>query len=41
MTVPFELESAVDGYSDTHKVLIEKAEVNPNFEDALFAKPGV
>jgi|SRR5450631_214425 hypothetical protein len=38
--VPFVLETAVDGYRETHKMVIEKAEVNPKLNDALFAKPG-
>jgi outer membrane lipoprotein-sorting protein len=37
--VPFVLETAVDGYQ-THKMVIEKVEVNPKLDDALFAKPG-
>jgi hypothetical protein len=40
LTVPFELETAVDGYRDTHKMLIEKAAVNPSLADARFTKPG-
>jgi outer membrane lipoprotein-sorting protein len=37
--IPFVMETAVDGYSDTHKMTIEKAAVNPQLDDALFAKP--
>ena len=37
--IPFVMETAVEGYSDTHKMTIEKAEVNPQLNDALFAKP--
>lgn len=37
--IPFVQETAVDGYSDTHKMVIEKAAVNPRLEDGLFAKP--
>jgi hypothetical protein len=37
--IPFVMETAVDGYSDTHKMTIEKAAVNPHLDDALFAKP--
>jgi len=37
--VPFTLETVVDGYHETHKMLIEKVEVNPKLDDALFAKP--
>lgn len=39
--VPFLLETAVDGYADTHKMIIEKVAVNPKLDDALFAKPQV
>jgi hypothetical protein len=38
--LPFVLETAVDGYADTHKVRIEVGAVNPKFENALFTKPG-
>jgi outer membrane lipoprotein-sorting protein len=41
LMVPFVLETAVDGYRDTHKVMIEKVAVNPKLEDSLFAKPQV
>jgi hypothetical protein len=37
--LPFLLETAVDGYRDTHKMIIEKAEVNPKLADGRFAKP--
>jgi hypothetical protein len=37
--IPFVLETAVDGYADTHKMVIEKATVNPKLDDTLFAKP--
>lgn len=39
VTIPFLLETAVAGYPDTHKMIIEKATVNPKVDDALFAKP--
>ena len=39
LMVPFALETAVDGYRETHKVTIEKVEVNPTLADALFTKP--
>lgn len=29
LVVPFVLESAVEGYPDTHKMFMEKVEVNP------------
>jgi hypothetical protein len=37
--VPFVLETAVDGYPQTHKMLVEKVVVNPKLDDALFTKP--
>lgn len=39
LMVPFELETAVDGYQDTHKMFIDKVTLNPALDDALFAKP--
>jgi hypothetical protein len=39
LQVPHLLETAVEGYNDTHKVLIESVVVNPKLDDALFAKP--
>ena len=41
LMVPFVLETAVEGYRDTHKVVIETVAVNPKLEDALFTKPQV
>ncbi len=37
--VPFLLETAVDGYRDMHKMVIEKVSVNPALNDAAFSKP--
>jgi hypothetical protein len=37
--IPFTVETAVVGYPDTHKMIIEKAAVNPKLDDALFTKP--
>ena len=37
--IPFLLETVVDGYHETHKMIIEKAVVNPKLDDNLFAKP--
>jgi len=39
--IPFLLETAVDGYHENHKMIIEKAVVNPKLDDNLFAKPKV
>lgn len=37
--IPFVLETAVDGYPDTHKMVVEKADINPALSDSLFTKP--
>lgn len=37
--IPFVLETAVEGYTETHKLQIEKATTNPKLDDALFSKP--
>jgi outer membrane lipoprotein-sorting protein len=37
--IPFLLETAVDGYPETHKLLVEKAAVNPSFDAGAFSKP--
>jgi hypothetical protein len=37
--VPFAFETVVDGYPNTHKMVIEKVVVNPKFDNALFTKP--
>jgi hypothetical protein len=37
--VPFLLETTVDGYRDTHKIVIEKVTVNPKLDETLFGKP--
>jgi hypothetical protein len=37
--VPFVLETVVDGYPQTHKVIVEKVAVNPKLGAATFAKP--
>jgi hypothetical protein len=39
LMIPFVLETAVDGYHDTHKVFIEKVTVNAKLDDASFSKP--
>jgi outer membrane lipoprotein-sorting protein len=39
LMIPYVLETAVDGYHETHKVAIEKVEINPKLDDALFTKP--
>jgi hypothetical protein len=37
--IPFLVETTVAGYSDTHKMVVEKASINPKLDDAVFAKP--
>jgi len=37
--VPFVLETAVDGSTDTHRMVIEKVALNPRLADARFTKP--
>jgi hypothetical protein len=39
VVIPFVLETAVDGYAETHKLQVEKALVNPQLDDSLFSKP--
>ncbi len=37
--IPFALETIVDGYPQTHKIVLDKVAVNPNLDAAAFAKP--
>jgi outer membrane lipoprotein-sorting protein len=39
LMMPFVLETAVDGFPNTHKVMIEKVALNPKLDEALFSKP--
>ena len=39
LMVPFVLETAVDGYADTHKMVIDKVALNPKLDDSRFVKP--
>lgn len=41
VVLPFSYETSVDGFPNTHKMTIERAEVNPKLDAALFSKPGV
>jgi outer membrane lipoprotein-sorting protein len=41
LMIPFVLVTAVDGYRETHSMVIEKVAVNPKLDDALFTKPKV
>ena len=36
---PYTLETAVQGFKPSHKMVIETVTVNPKLEDSLFAKP--
>jgi len=37
--IPFVLETIVDGYPQTHKIVLDKVAVNPKLDAATFAKP--
>jgi hypothetical protein len=37
--IPHVLETAVEGYPDSHKMVVTKVAVNPALSDTLFAKP--
>jgi outer membrane lipoprotein-sorting protein len=39
LTMPYTLETAVEGVKETHKMTIQTVAVNPPVEDGLFAKP--
>ncbi|MGC2195749.1 MAG: hypothetical protein WA628_13820 [Terriglobales bacterium] len=39
LMVPFVLETAVEGYRETHKTVLETVAVNPKLDDSLFVKP--
>lgn len=39
LVLPQILETAVDGYRDTHKMVIESLVINPKLDDSLFKKP--
>jgi outer membrane lipoprotein-sorting protein len=39
LMIPFVLETAVEGYRETHKTVIEKVTLNQKLDDAAFAKP--
>ena len=41
LKIPFVMETVVDGFPQTHKVVIDKVVVNGNLDDARFAKPTV
>ncbi len=41
LIVPHVFETAVEGYKETHKMVIESVVVNPKLDDALFSKPEV
>ncbi len=39
LMMPFVLETIVDGYPQTHKIVLDKVAVNPKLDAATFAKP--
>jgi hypothetical protein len=39
--IPYTMETAVEGYRDTHKTVLESVVINPKLEDSLFTKPQV
>jgi len=39
LMIPFVLETIVDGYRQTHKIVLDKVAVNPKLDAATFAKP--
>lgn len=41
VNIPHVLETAVDGYHDSHKTVIESVVINPKLDDALFTKAQV
>jgi hypothetical protein len=40
LMIPYERETSVEGFRETHKLIIEKAVVNPPLSDERFTKPG-
>ena len=39
LMIPFVVETIVDGYPQTHKIVLDKVAVNPKLDAAAFAKP--
>ncbi len=39
LKLPFVLETRVDGYPDTHRMVLEKVALNPPLDDSRFVKP--
>jgi hypothetical protein len=39
LLVPFVQETAVDGYADTHRMILRKVALNPRVDDARFERP--
>jgi outer membrane lipoprotein-sorting protein len=39
LMVPFVQETAVDGFTDTHRMILSKVALNPRADDARFEKP--
>ena len=38
--IPFVMETVVEGYPESHKILIEAGVVNPKLDNSAFSKPG-
>jgi hypothetical protein len=41
LMIPYVLETTVQGVKDTHKMTVEKVEINPKIDDTAFLKPQV
>ena len=39
LMVPFVLETAIDGFTDTHQMIIDKVAINPPLDDGRFTRP--
>ena len=38
LVIPYLLETSVEGYKETHKMVVESMLVNPKLEEATFTK---
>ena len=41
LMVPYTIETEVEGFKPSHKMVIEAVKVNPKLEDSIFAKPKI
>jgi hypothetical protein len=39
LKIPFAQETVVEGFPQTHKILVDKVVVNPKLDPSTFAKP--